>query len=513
MRRIGATVSLILLLPLLAIVTSADAATGPNGLVAYQCTVEGGLDSGICVLDPNAPPGTEPTVVVSGDFAANPDWSPDGSKIVFDSFLSTNQPNIHVVNADGSGITRLSATPCCERDFQPVWSPDGSRIAFVSTRDGDGEYEIYVMGSEGELVGAPAVRLTNNPAAPFGQGIQDWQPAWSPDSTKLAFVSNRDPSNRDACDVYVMDAIDADGDGNGDNLTRLTFDNIFDCDLIGPAWSPTGAQIAFTSTRSADYEIWVMNADGTNLVNMTQFPGQDFDAGWSPDGTQVTFVSGRDGDYEIFSTPAPPVSSGFAAKFAAAAAPPVTQLTHNSTADVQPDWGVDTGGGTGPFTLTVALAGTGAGNVRSTTPAGITCGSDCTETYAAGTVVTLKATPARGSTFTGWSGACSGVGPCVVTMDADKSVTATFGSPSPGGFTLTVTKAGTGAGSVTSTPAGIACGADCSETYTAGTVVTLTAKASRGSTFSGWSGACSGTGACTVTMNASKSVTATFTKL
>ncbi len=334
--------------------TSADAATGPNGLVAYQCTVEGGLDSGICVLDPSAPPGTEPTVVVGGDFAANPDWSPDGSKIVFDSFLSTNQPNIHVVNADGTGITRISATPCCERDFQPVWSPDGSRIAFVSTRDGDGEYEIYVMGSEGEIVGAPAVRLTNNPAAEFGQGIQDWQPAWSPDSTKLAFVSNRDPSNRDACDVYVMDAVDADDDGNGDNLTRLTFDNIFDCDLMGPAWSPTGAQLAFTSTRSNDYEIWVMNADGTNLVNMTQFPGQDFDAGWSPDGTQVTFVSGRDGDYEIFSTPAPPVSGASAVTFAAAAAPPVTQLTNNSTADAQPDWGVRTGGGAGPFNLTVA---------------------------------------------------------------------------------------------------------------------------------------------------------------
>ncbi|MBA3563630.1 MAG: PD40 domain-containing protein [Gammaproteobacteria bacterium] len=59
------------------------------------------------------------------------------------------------MNADGSGIRRISGTPCCDRDFQPKWSPDGQRIAFVSTRDGDGEYEIYVMEAAGELGGAP----------------------------------------------------------------------------------------------------------------------------------------------------------------------------------------------------------------------------------------------------------------------------------------------------------------------------------------------------------------------
>ena len=93
-------------------------------------------------------------------------------------------------------------------------------------------------------------------------------------------------------------------------------------------------------------------------------------------------------------------------------------------------------------------------------------------------------------------------------MDAAKSVTATFTLVT---YTLTVAKAGTGSGTVTSSPAGINCGADCSEPYNSGTVVTLTPTAAAGSTFAGWSGACTGTGACQVTMNAAKSVTATFT--
>jgi hypothetical protein len=85
------------------------------------------------------------------------------------------------------------------------------------------------------------------------------------------------------------------------------------------------------------------------------------------------------------------------------------------------------------------------------------------------------------------------------------------GLPTPTSYTLTVATAGTGSGTLTSSPAGISCGADCSEPYDADTVVTLTAAASPGSTFSGWSGVCTGTGACEVTMSPSRSVTATFT--
>src|SRR2546427_1497511 len=158
--------------------------------------------------------------------------------------------------------------------------------------------------------------------------------------------------------------------------------------------------------------------------------------------------------------------------------------------------------------LVVVRAGSGSGTVTSA-PAGITCGTDCSEPYASGTVVTLTATPAAGSVFTGWSGGgCTGTGACNVTLTAATTVTATF-TPI---FTLTVSKAGTGSGTVTSTPAVITCGTSCSASYASGTVVTLTATPAIGSAFTGWSGGgCTGTGSCSVTLTAATTVTATFT--
>lgn len=161
------------------------------------------------------------------------------------------------------------------------------------------------------------------------------------------------------------------------------------------------------------------------------------------------------------------------------------------------------------YTLVVQKQGTGSGTVVSN-PAGISCGADCSETYAANTVVSLTASPAAGSLFAGWGGACSGTGACSVTLDTAKSVTATFNLPV---YTLTVKHAGTGNGRTISNPTGINCTADCTEGYKAGTSVTLTAGAAVGSSFDGWSGSCSGTGTCTVTMSQARSVTATFTKL
>jgi uncharacterized protein (DUF2141 family) len=95
-------------------------------------------------------------------------------------------------------------------------------------------------------------------------------------------------------------------------------------------------------------------------------------------------------------------------------------------------------------------------------------------------------------------------------MDAAKSVTATFNQAPASNFTLTVSKNGTGSGTVTSNPAGINCGSTCSANFAQGSTVTLSATPASGSSFAGWSGACSGTGSCTVTMDAAKSVTATF---
>ncbi len=145
-------------------------------------------------------------------------------------------------------------------------------------------------------------------------------------------------------------------------------------------------------------------------------------------------------------------------------------------------------------------------------PTGITCGTDCSEAYFSGTTVTLTATPAAGSLFAGWSGGgCSGAGGCTVLVNANKTVTARFDPIAVGDVSLSVVKAGSGSGTVTSTPAGIACGDDCANAYPAGTVVTLAALADPGSLFAGWSGGgCSGVGGCTVTLTAATTVQATF---
>jgi len=166
------------------------------------------------------------------------------------------------------------------------------------------------------------------------------------------------------------------------------------------------------------------------------------------------------------------------------------------------------GGGPGPtyYSLVVTKAGTGSGTVAGGT---INCGTTCTASLASGTSVTLTATPATGSTFDGWSGACTGTGACTVSMTAARTVTATF-STSGGGttYTLSVTKAGTGSGTVAGGT--INCGTACSASFASGTTVTLTATPATGSLFAGWSGACTGTGACTVAMTAARTVTATF---
>jgi hypothetical protein len=160
------------------------------------------------------------------------------------------------------------------------------------------------------------------------------------------------------------------------------------------------------------------------------------------------------------------------------------------------------------FTLIVARTGNGAGSVSSS-PSGITCGADCTESYGTSTRVTLTAVPAAGSIFTGWSGGgCRGAGLCTVSLDVSRTVTAAFALQS---FALTLTPAGNGSGTVSSLPAGIDCGTSCSSPFDYGKSVMLSASPAADSDFVGWSGGgCSGTAACLVTVVAVTEVTATF---
>jgi 6-phosphogluconolactonase len=160
--------------------------------------------------------------------------------------------------------------------------------------------------------------------------------------------------------------------------------------------------------------------------------------------------------------------------------------------------------------LGVSSAGSGSGSV-SGSPSGIACPGTCSYTYEPGTRVTLSASATSGSRFLGWEGAgCSGTGACQVTVGSATAVNATF-EKLP---VLRVSLAGSGAGSLESSPSGIACPGTCSYAYPPGTQITLTPIAASGSRFAGWEGAgCSGTGACQVTVGSATAVTAAFATL
>ena len=162
-------------------------------------------------------------------------------------------------------------------------------------------------------------------------------------------------------------------------------------------------------------------------------------------------------------------------------------------------------------TLAIHKANKGSGTVTSS-PAGIDCGNTCRSRFTNSISVTLTASAADNSVFTGWSPSsiCFGTGTCTVTMHKATSVTANFRGPE----TLKVhkTSANKGSGTVTSSPAGIDCGNTCTASFIYNSTVTLTATAAENSVFTGWSNAsqCFGTGTCTVTMDEATSVTANF---
>jgi len=173
------------------------------------------------------------------------------------------------------------------------------------------------------------------------------------------------------------------------------------------------------------------------------------------------------------------------------------------------------GQGVNTVVLTVSKSGNGSGTVTSSV-GGIDCGSTCQAAITKDTSATLTAVAAAGSVFAGWTGGgCAGIGTCTVTMTANTTVTAVFALNSSPSFAVTVTVRGSASGTVTSNPAGITnCAATCSASYISGTPLLLTATPGAAATFKQWGGACGGTATtCVVTVDAAKSVTATFSRI
>ena len=209
-----------------------------------------------------------------------PVWSPDGSKIAFVSNRSKTS-HIYVMNADGSNvIQRTFAEPYDQ--YNPTFSPDGTKIAYEM--QSDGSTNIWVVDAS-----------SGSPALLFAAPGYDAQPAWSPDGSTIAIVS--DWAAYDF--VYDIYMIYADGSG----FTPIT-GNIFDNhNYIHPSWSPDGTKLAFNvisriDTNNYTSRIAIMNADGSNLNEITTAAAYWSNTSWSADGTWIayTLMSGSQKD-------------------------------------------------------------------------------------------------------------------------------------------------------------------------------------------------------------------------
>ena len=310
--------------------------TGVNGKIVYVGS--DGVNNDIFTM--NADGTGVSQLTTDGNSNDNPEWSPDGTRISFDSWADANTANIYVMDADGTDRQRLTTTrPLEGRDFQATWAPGGRTIVFVSTRDGDGGYELYRMNADG----TSQTRLTTtNPET------DDWHPSVASDG-RIAFASDRENTLYEAYDLYVLDP------ESDTPPTRLTFDgdpdeNFFRHDSLNPVWSPDGTRIAFDSTRSGNREVWVINADGSGLTNVSNHFAQDYEPAWSPDGTQITFTSGRAGEFDVWAvdapTPTTPTASISAlevgADTALAASTPRNLTSGTNTDAKSPNWGLNT---------------------------------------------------------------------------------------------------------------------------------------------------------------------------
>jgi TolB protein len=171
-------------------------------------------------------------------------------RIAFDNF-----DDVWTIDADGTDLTRLTHSP--GPDFDPSWSPDGTKIAFRSERSG--EPELWVMNADG----TGQRRLT--------EGLS---PAWSPDGSLIAF------SERAGLALIRPD-------GTGRRVLPHTEGGEY------PSWSPDGSRIAFNSNLTGDHVMYIAQADGTKVVDLSRV-GEGWQVDWSPDGRSILFTSHRD---------------------------------------------------------------------------------------------------------------------------------------------------------------------------------------------------------------------------
>jgi Tol biopolymer transport system component/uncharacterized protein YjdB len=238
---------------------------------------------GIEVLCPG---GSGPTVLIangSGYIVSDPSWSPDGGRLAFtrsaDGWATCA---VYTARADGSEVRRVTFGPEC--DLHPAWSPDGTKLAFAS---GDAlcTQQCTMALDVVNVDGSNRHRLLGDPPGSWsGRYPNPWytNPTWSPDGTKLAIENYQYDCYDVLCYQYEIVVVNVDGTGEH-NLTPFPREALYD-DNTEPAWSPDGSQVAFVRLR----DIWLINADGSSARKLTATGSQP---AWSPDGAQIVFAS------------------------------------------------------------------------------------------------------------------------------------------------------------------------------------------------------------------------------
>lgn len=201
--------------------------------------------------------GTWKIALLTGRKAFETAWSPDGTKIAFQSW-EHDPSEIYAMDVDGGNLTRL--TDNSAYDDYPAWSPDGTKIAFVSDRQGN--IEIYVMDADG----SNQRRLTSHSAS-------DTVPVWSPDGTEILFQSGR--AGGGYWGIYIMNA-------DGTDVRQLAPSSSYSSNSPYP--SPDGTKIVFHSYREGrdNAEIYTMDWDGSNWTRLTTNSAHDWIPRWAP---------------------------------------------------------------------------------------------------------------------------------------------------------------------------------------------------------------------------------------
>ena len=305
--------ALFLALPVLAGVLAPTAAQaswpGLNGWQSFSSNrFDTAISGDIFVMPPIALPQVQLTTARPDD--AQSAWSPDGRRIAFKSRRNGNN-ELYVMNPDGSAQTRLTNSSRVS-EGQPAWSRDGTRLLYRQTPDNPVTQNADIW------------QIDVDPAAPHARPVlertgDERYPSYSPDGTKILFRGDLDLVDHSGDEeLYVMDA-------DGTNIAQLTHNNVFDS---APAFSPDGTRIAFESARDSGdplaLDIYVMNADGTDVRRLTTDPAHDEGPIFSPDGTKIAFASLRSGQEDIWVMNADGTG--------------LRQLTDDPARDESPDW-------------------------------------------------------------------------------------------------------------------------------------------------------------------------------